>query len=226
MTLLPLIVAAGMSQTATAGDGVGIRLKVNTDLFNVASTKPAGAESDSEEAEEGDEAADAAAAAVATATIPETRATTIGFFQSMPRFEATYIITPNIEAGLVFGYAINYGEVDGLWATTETHRNVGVTFAYNLKLSDGLRGYVQPLFILGKAGMKDYEGESLGHMSTMQYGGDLGLRIKLVKGATFDPSFEYLAGSVKTFDAAGTENEAFALKTGAYGLKAGISVKF
>jgi len=207
MTILPLILAAGMSQTATAGDGVGIRLKVNTDLFNVASSQ---AVYDEEEVDDGD-----------------AKATTLSFFGSAPRFEATYIITPNIEAGLVLGYNDVKMEAAGDFASQASSRNVGLSFAYNLKLTDGLRGYVQPLLISSKMTAKDEDGESLGHMSSLWYGADLGLRIKLVKGATFDPSFEYLAGNTKMFDEDGENvDEKALLKNGSYGLKAGISVKF
>ncbi len=207
MTLLPLILAAGMSQTATAGDGVGIRLKVNTDLFNVANAQAVYQE---EDVENGD-----------------AKATTLSFFGGAPRFEATYIITPNIEAGLVLGYSDVKNEAAGDFVAQATNRDVGLSFAYNLKLSDGLRGYVQPLLISSKATAKDEDGESLGHLSTLQYGADLGLRIKLVKGATFDPCFEYLAGNTKMFDDAGENVDEDALvKLSSFGLKAGISVKF
>jgi hypothetical protein len=196
-----------MSQTATAGDGVGIRLKVNTDLFNVANSQLVYEE---EDVDDGD-----------------AKTTTMSFFGGAPRFEATYIITPNIEAGLVLGYADMKMEAAGDFMGQATARNVGLSFAYNMKLSDGLRGYVQPLLISSKMTTKDEDGESLGHMTSLAYGADLGLRIKLVKGATFDPCFEYLAGNSKMFDEDGENvDEDMLVKNGSFGLKAGISVKF
>ena len=207
MTLLPLIVAAGMSQTASAKD-VGIRLKVNSDLFNVASTQYVNADGDVDDT--------------------DTKTTTMGFFGTAPRFEATYIINPNIEAGLILGASNVTSEAAGDFTGHMTSRTVGITGAYNLKLGDGLRGYVQPVLMTGRMTTKDEDGESLGYLNSLQYGLDLGVRIKLIKGATFDPAFEYLAGNAKMFDADGEQvpDEDTMLKTSSYGLKAGLSIKF
>ena len=207
MTLLPLIFAAGMSQTASAKD-VGIRLKVNSDLFNVASTQLVNADGDVDDA--------------------DTKATTMAFFGTAPRLEATYIINPNIEAGLILGAASVNSEAAGEFASHMTSRTIGITGAYNLKLGDGLRGYVQPVVMTGRMTNKDEDGESTGYLNSLQYGLDLGVRIKLIKGATFDPAFEYLAGNMKQFDDKGEQfpDEDTMLKTSSYGLKAGLSIKF
>ena len=207
MTLLPLIVAAGMSQTASAKD-VGIRLKVNSDLFNVASSQYVNADGDVDDT--------------------DTKTTTMAFFGTAPRFEATYIINPNIEAGLILGAANMTSEAAGEFTGHMTSRTVGITGAYNLKLGDGVRGYAQPVLMTGRMTTKDEDGESLGYINSLQYGLDLGVRIKLIKGATFDPAFEYLAGNMKQFDADGEQvpDEDSMLKTSSYGLKAGLSIKF
>jgi hypothetical protein len=207
MTLLPLLVAAGMSQPAIAGDGVGLRLKVNSDLFQVQNLQAV--DKDGEDIDN------------ATG-----KTTTMGLFQGTPRFEATYVITPNIEAGLILGFANASAESDGDWTSTETTRRIGVTGSYNFKLADGLRGYAQPMLISGKATAKDEDGETLGGTSSLTYGLNLGLRVKLVKGATFDPGFEYLMGSGNQFDADGEAVEDVTAQYSSFGLKAGISVKF
>jgi len=210
MTLLPLLVAAGLSQTASAGDDVGIRLKVNSDLFNVSTAQGVDADGDIEGA--------------------TGKNTTMGLFQSTPRFEATYVINPNIEAGLVLGFA-NAKAVTGDdddFSSHSTTRRVGITGSYNFKLSDGLRGYVQPLVISGKVTNKDEDGEMTSGLSSLTYGANLGMRIRLVKGATFDPAFEYMMGNGKALDDKGeqTPDEDTMAKYSSYGLKAGISVKF
>ncbi len=210
MTLLPLLVAAGLSQTAVAGkdDGVGIRLKVNSDLFQVQTGKGVNAEGDIDGA--------------------EGKSTNIGLFQATPRFEATYAINPNIEAGLVLGYGSNKSESDGDFSGHSVTRRIGITGAYSFKLSDGVRGYAQPLVISGKSNSKDKDGESTGYITSLTYGVNLGARIRLVKGATFDPAFEFMTGNGKSFDKDGkqTPDEDTMMKYTSYGLKAGISVKF
>lgn len=207
MTLLPLIFAAGMSQTASAKD-VGIRLKVNSDLFNVASTQAVNADGDIDDT--------------------DTKTTSMGLFGSTPRFEATYIINPNIEAGLILGLSNVNSEAAGDFTSHMSSRSIGITGAYNLKLGDGLRGYVQPVVMTGRSTNKDEDGETVDYLNTLQYGLNLGMRIKLIKGATFDPAFEYLAGNAKMFDADGEQvpDEDTMLKTSSYGLKAGLSIKF
>lgn len=208
MTLLPLLVAAGLSQPAVAADGVGIRLKVNSDLFQVQSVQGVNADGDIDDA--------------------TGKSTTMGFFQGTPRFEATYIITPNIEAGVILSVANTTSEAAGDFSGHSTTRRLGVTAAYNLKLSDGLRGYVQPMLISGKSTDKDEDGESLGGASSLTYGANLGVRIKLIKGATFDPAFEYMMGNGKALDDEGEQvpDEDTMLKYSSYGLKAGLSIKF
>jgi len=209
MTLLPLLVAAGLSQTAVAGDdGVGIRLKVNSDLFQVENYQGVNADGDIENSDGKD--------------------TTFGLFQGTPRFEATYVITPAIEAGLVLGYANAKSEVAGDFSGNTVTSRIGVTGSYNFKLSDGLRGYAQPLVIMGKATGKDEDGENLGSISSLTYGLNAGMRIRLVKGATFDPGLEYLMGNGKILDEDGEQmpDEDTMVKYSSFGLKAGISVKF
>jgi len=196
-----------MSQSAIAGDGVNLRLKVNSDLFQVQNIQAVD--------EDGED--------IKTAN---GKTTTMGLFQGTPRFEATYVITPNIEAGLILGFANASSEADGEWDSTETTRRVGLTGSYNFKLADGLRGYAQPMLISGKTTSKDEDGESLGGISSLTYGLNLGLRVKLVKGATFDPGFEYLMGSGNQFDDKGEAVEEVTANYSSFGLKAGISVKF
>ena len=206
MTLLPILVAAGMSGTASAKD-VGIRLKVNSDLFQVASY----------ELESGD----------GGDTI-DSSTTTMGLFGSAPRFEATYIITPNIEAGLIVGFADIKSEFSSDFSGHSTTRNIGITGAYNFKIGDGVRGYVQPILLSGRMTTKDDSGEAVSYMNSLQYGLDLGVRIKIIKGATFDPAIEYLGGNLKEFDADGEQvpDEDTQASTSSYGLKAGFSIKF
>ena len=208
MTILPLLVAAGLSTSAQAGDdGVGIRLKVNSDLFQVRTTE---AYYDGEAVENSD-----------------TKTTTMGLYNGLPRFEASYIITPNIEAGLIVGYSSTKPEAAGEEGDQTTFSRLGVHAAYNLKLGDCLRGYVQPMLIMGNVTTGKGEDYQSSLKSTM-YGADLGLRIRLVKGATFDPGFEFLTGSAKVVDKDGepVPDDNASTKMSQYGLKAGISVKF
>ena len=121
MTILPLLVAAGLSTTAQAGDdGVGIRLKVNSDLFQIQNASMLDA--DGEEVENTD-----------------SKTTSMGFFQGAPRFEATYVINPNIEAGIVLGYSNVSEEAGGEAMGSQSGRRIGVTGSYNFKLGDDLR---------------------------------------------------------------------------------------
>jgi len=205
MTLLPLLVAVGLSTPAQAGgDGVGIRLKVNSDLFQVSSSE---VYYDGEAIDDSD-----------------LKTTTFGLYNVLPRFEASYLFTPNIEAGLILGYSNISTDVDDSAPTTSSQ--LGIHAAYNLKLGDGLRGYIQPMLIMGNQTSNKGEDTQSAVKATM-YGADLGLRIKLIKGATFDPSFEFLTGSAKQFDADGENvDEKAMMKMSQYGLKGGISIKF
>jgi hypothetical protein len=208
MTILSLLVVAGLSTSAQAADGPNVRLKVNTDLFQVQNMSLL--DVDGEAIDDTD-----------------SKTTTLGFFQSAPRFEATYIITPNIEAGIILGYSNVSSEAGGEALGSQTGRRIGLTGSYNFKLGDGLRGYAQPILVSGKGLMKDAEGETLGGMSSLSYGLNAGLRVRLVKGATFDPGFEYMMGNAKTLDEDGEVFEdAGSMKFSNFGLKAGISVAF
>ena len=207
MTLLPLLVAAGLSTSAQAGDGAGIRLKVNSDLFQIQNVSLV--DKEGEEIENSD-----------------SKVTTMGLFQGTPRLEATYVINPNIEAGIVLGYSNASNESAGEAMGSDSVRRIGLTGSYNFKLSDGLRGYAQPLLISGKALSKDADGETLGGATSLTYGLNAGLRVRLIKGATFDPGFEYMMGSGKALDDQGEAIEDGSAKYSSFGLKAGISVKF
>ncbi|HCH61563.1 MAG: hypothetical protein CL927_11385 [Deltaproteobacteria bacterium] len=206
MTLLPFIVAAGMSQTASAKDAT-VRLKVNSDLFQVASYKI--------ESGDGGDTLDGST-------------TTMGLFGSAPRLEGTYIINPKFEAGLILGVADVQSEFSGDFSGHTTSRNIGITGAYNFKIGDGVRGYVQPILLSGRTTTKDDSGEAVSYVNSLQYGLDFGVRIKIIKGATFDPAIEYLGGNFKEFDAEGEQvpDDDTQASTSAYGLKAGLSIKF
>jgi hypothetical protein len=211
MTILSLLVVAGLSTSAQAGDGPSVRLKVNSDLFQIQNMSMLDADGE----------------AVDDSGDSDSKTTTVGFFQGAPRFEATYIITPNIEAGIILGYSNVASEIGGEATGSQTGRRIGLTGSYNFKLGDGLRGYAQPVLVSGKGLMKDDEGETLGGMSSLSYGLNAGLRVRLVKGATFDPGFEYMMGNVKTLDDAGeVVEDAGSMKVSNFGLKAGISVAF
>ncbi len=207
MTFLPLLLAAGLTGPAHAGDdGIGIRLKVNTDLFQVQSGTPV----------VNDEAQDD----------QNTKITTVGLMQSRPRFEVTYGVIPNLEVGAIVGYSTQKTTTGNEVSDPNTDTRLGLTAAYNVNISDGMRFYAQPMFIHEKlVNAKGSDGESSTKLNV--YGANLGLRIRLVKGATFDPSFEYLMGSAKAYDKDGElVSEDVSMKVSSYGLKAGISVRF
>lgn len=207
MTLLPLLVAAGLSQTAAAADdGVGIRLKLNTPLYNVTNATPVVGDN------EGD----------------TLKTTTMGLFNSNSRFEGTYLINSNIEVGVIAGLGSTNTSVDGDVQIRGSNRMLGLTGAYNFKIADGLRGYAQPMVFSARTNALDTDGELQGYGRGLVYGANAGLRIRLIKGATLDPSLEYLMGNGKAFDKDGeqTPDEDTFVKLSSFGLNLGLSIKF
>lgn len=207
MSILPMLLVAGLSGTAQAADPVGIRLKVNSDLFSIQKS----------EAEYDGEAVDGTASTT----------NVINLFTAPPRLEVTYAITPAIEAGIIAGYASFKGgpdDFDGdLYPNTLTR--LGVTGSYNLKLGDGLRGYVQPV-LLRTSQVSQSGSDTESSTKSLSYGGDLGVRVQLFKRVSLDPAFTFMTGSSRFYDSDGEEVDEKAVgKNTSYGLRLGLGVR-
>lgn len=216
MTLLPLLLAVGLVAPAHAGkkaDKAGVRVKFNAPLYTMSNNKYFG---------NGEEAEDFADSSTA-----------LTFLTGQNRTEVTKLIGDGLEVGGILGFdSYNYKDNNGDSTGKMGAWNIGITGAYNIKASDGLVIYVQPIVMYGKGSLKDADGELVGGANNFAYALDVGARINLAKGIHIDPALEYLGNTSTAFDAdkktdVDEDGEKDAqTKTSNIGLRLGLGVKF
>ena len=210
---LPLLLAASLLATPAlakgkkkkGGDdeGIGIRAKISTDLINVATDK---VEYDGQEQDGSDQ---------------KTR--TLSLFESDPRLELTYLIGDGIEVGAILGVTQVSGSLGDEDIPPARHGRIGVTGAYNIGVSEGVKGFVQPILML------DSLRGNIGEDSETQtryilFGANAGVRIKLYKRTTFDLAGEFLMGNGKvTVD--GESDDKLKLKHSEFGIRTGVTFR-
>lgn len=215
MTLLPLLLAIGLtSPAAHAGkkgdDGIGLRLKFNAPLFTQSK------DSYREDGEEPD-------------GFEPTTQRDLTFLTGANRTEITKLIGDGLEVGGILGYSSGKTIFDGDETGLYSGFTVGLTGAYNYKVSDGFVVYGQPLLTYTKVGgQADPDADKFGFKG-VGVGADVGLRIKLAKNVHIDPALEYFRQGYKPWsdnsDFENTDPEVSNVAT-SMGLRLGLGVKF
>lgn len=217
MTLTPILLAFGLlTQPALAkkkgkkkDDGVGLRLKLSTDLMALQTTQ---LNVDGSDVDNGD-----------------TRVTTIGLFDSSgvtgrgPRFEGTYTFMKNVEAGLILGYSQARGTAGDAEIPLARHSQIGLTGAYNYGLGNGLQAFGQPILMMDTTTTGVGE-ETETRLRTNVVGADVGVRWKAAKRVTLDLAFEGLVGRTRATVNGESDDDVFE-KYRSFGLRTGLSVR-
>ncbi len=218
MTLLPLLLAIGLaSPAAHAGkkgkggdEGIGLRLKFNAPLYTTSS------DSYREDGEEPE-------------GFEPTKTNALTFLTGTNRTEITKLIGDGLEVGGILGYSSGKTVFDGDETGLYSGYTIGVTGAYNFKVSEGFVVYGQPLITYSKmGGQADPDADKFGFKG-VGLGADVGLRIKLAKNVHIDPALEYFRQGYKPWsdnsDFENTDPEVSFVNT-SMGLRLGLGVKF
>jgi len=206
MTLVTSLLALGLfagPAEAKKKDGMGLRLKVGSDLMAVESSK---VEYDGSDVDGSD-----------------IRTNTISLFEHGQRFETTYFLGDGVELGGMLGFTQARGTQGDAEDPPDRHLGLALTGAYNLGLGSGVRGFVQPIAGLDKT-IIDVGEEQSSEVRFLLVGADVGVRIKLNKKVTFDLSGEGLVGSGKLTEG-GESDDKTKLKYNKVGARMGLSVR-
>jgi hypothetical protein len=224
MSLAPLLLAASLlSPSASAkgkgkGDddgGVGIRLKFSTPVFAMANFWVENAD-----VEEDDPV--------------KAKSRTVSFFNQPNRFEATYLLGEGAEVGAILGYSSTRGwaenketEAEDTLISKDTQATIALTGAYNIALGEGAKLFIQPIIGVDTftTGLVDNGDNEPLKTRFVVYGGDVGVRLRLFKRATFDIAGEYLLGNGAFFDAEGEKDEDNTGKYNQFAIRGGLSVR-
>jgi len=202
-TLLALGLVAGPAEAKKKKDGMGVRLKVSSDLLAVESSKQ---EYDGSDVDGSD-----------------ARTNTISLFEHGQRFEATYFLGDGVEVGGMLGFTQARGTVGDTEDPPDRHFALALTGAYNMGLGGGVRGFVQPIAGIDQTTVdvgEDFETQ----VRFLMAGADAGVRIKLNKKVTFDIAGEGLIGNGKA-SAGGESDDKLKLKYNKVGARIGLSVR-
>ena len=180
----PLIVLAALvfsgpalaKKQGVSPDGNGIRLKVTQDFF--------GRQSDWQIVD-GD-ASD------------KVYTDSLNFLNGGGRLEVTKLIGNGLEVGGMLGYTFLDQKTDDDGISAGQGYSIGLTGAYNFKLGDNTKGFIQPMVGYGRDGVTPEGGDESAE-TQLFFGGAAGLRVRLFKRVTFDPQLEYTQRNLTYF---------------------------
>lgn len=206
MTIVASLLALGLfagTAEAKKKDGMGIRLKMGSDLMTVESTK---AEYDGTDVEG-----------------TESRTNTISLFEYGQRFEATYFLGDGIELGGILGFTQSRGTIGDAEDPADRNLTLALTGAYNIGLGSGVRCFLQPIAGINNATIDVGEDDSM-RTRFLVAGADAGVRLKMNKKVTFDMAGEGLIRSGK-LSVGGDSDDKLKLKSNKLGVRIGLSVR-
>jgi hypothetical protein len=158
-----------LATPALAEDANGIRLKMSQDFF----TRQANWQIVADEASD------------------KVYTDTMTLLNGGSRFEVTKLINPSFELGGIASYTfIDQKTEAGDGIAAGSSYGIGLTAAYNFKLGDNTKGFLQPMVGLASMGMTP-EGGDEATEGGLYFGAAAGARIRLFKRVTLDPQFEY-----------------------------------
>ena len=213
MTLLPMLLATLAAGTAHAkgDDPVGLRFKLSTGIVQNTTAYVANDDVDDP---------------------MKSKTTDISLFSGPARMELTYQLAEGIEAGALIGYDRTTSkfendetEAEDENTSLDTELMFAITGAYNIKLGGGARLFIQPIVGIDNMNSTTKDKDVENKVNNIVYGGDVGVRLKAFKRASFDISGEYL-GLSGTFINDGEKDEDNKDKVTQIGLRSGISIMF
>ena len=139
------------------------------------------------------------------------------------RAELTYRIAPRFEIGGMFSFGGITTETDPSTVTFQRDESIMfLTGAYNFKLAQNIRGFLQP--IVGMTYLNDKIGDSVDNVTqNILFGGDLGVRFKLTEGVQFDLATEFLTGNGSLTD---KDSNTSTVTAQSFNLRAGLGARF
>ena len=183
-----------------AADGNGIRVKMSQDFF--------GRQSDWQ---------------VVNDTAGDKLYTdSLTFLNGGGRLEVTKLLGSGLEIGGLASYTFTDQKTDDTGIAAGQGFTIGLTGAYNLKLGDNTKGFVQPMVGYGREATLP-EGGVESAASQLFFGAAAGVRLRLFKRVTFDPQFEYIHRNL-TYSVDGETNEDVEGRRSNLGLRWGLSV--
>lgn len=207
--LAALVAALFMSTPALAAKNkgvaqkkTGLRLKVTQNLFDIQNDWTIVDNDPSEKA----------------------RTQTIGLLNPQAgRTEVTYLLGSGLEVGGIVGLQQQATSFDGTDLTSALQWQVGVTGAYNIKVADFGKAFIQPIVGIGRQTVTDEDANVDTLTKALFFGGAAGMRIKLFKRVTADPQLEYIQQNF-TYEVDGTAVENSEGRQSNLGLKWGLTV--
>lgn len=171
----PLVVLAALvfsgpalAKKGVVAEGSGVRLKMSQDFF--------GRQSDwqIDDGEVGD----------------KTYTDSLSFLNGGGRLEVTKLLGSGFEIGGLASYTFLDQKTDETGISATQGFTIGLTGAYNFKLGENTKGFVQPMVGYGRQGTTPEGGDEAAE-SQLFFGGAAGVRLRLFKRVTFDPQLEY-----------------------------------
>ena len=111
------------------------------------------------------------------------------FLNGGGRIEATKLLGNGLEVGGILGYTYVDTKTDDDGISSGQGYNVALTGAYNVKLGDKTKGFVQPMLGYMRSATTPEGGDEAAEKG-LWFGGAAGVRIRLFERVTFDPQLE------------------------------------
>ena len=182
-----------------ASDTNGLRVKISQDLFG---RQQQWTELDGDEGD-------------------KTVTDSLSLLNGAGRVEATKLVGNGLEVGGLLSYTYADQKFDGDDVSQSQGYSVGLTGAYNIKLTDTAKGFIQPMAGLSRSAFTPDGGDERAEQG-IWFGAAAGARIKLFKRVTFDPQLEYLQ-TTTTYELDGESQDSEGKQTN-LGLRWGLSI--
>lgn len=153
-----------------------------------------------------------------------TRTQTLGLLNAEGgRTEITYLLGSGFEVGAIAGLQQQSTSVDGAGIETSLAWDLALTGAYNLRVSEGARVFVQPLVGLTRLTAQQGDAGPVRGTQGLWFGVASGVRVRLFKRVTVDPQLEYTRRHF-TYAVDGEAAEDLAGRQQNFGLRLGLTV--
>ena len=147
---------------------------------------------------------------------------TLNFLNGGGRLEATKLIGNGLEVGGILGYTFVDLKTDEDGIASGQGYNIALTGAYNFKVGDNAKGFVQPMVGYARNGLTPEGGDESADKGPW-FGGAAGVRIRLFERVTFDPQLEVQQYN-STFEFDGDDVEDLEGRSRNMGLRWGLTV--
>lgn len=114
---------------------------------------------------------------------------TLRFLNGGGRLEATKLLGNGLEVGGILGYTYDDIKTDDDGISSGQGYDAALTGAYNFKLGEKAKGFVQPMLGYRRSATTPEGGDEAAEKG-LWFGGAAGVRIRLFERVTFDPQLE------------------------------------